>query len=317
MDKQMRILPEVMEKYFEDIMKTALAISVIRTKPKHISGKVYAQVLNSKLTGNAEQWKLKFQGLEVELLSVKEELIKAKLKNNAFSNNTEDTYTADIEISECLTPPSSSESKFEERQCGDLGDRHANFLKSLLKERIHENGFAETCIPECCVDSLIGILDMDPKGSQPVETVLNFADEIILAVMNHEICSSNLNLTKYSKLIIRLASHKKIIKLILSKLTEQLVAFSETLRVISQDPMALQENLEKYKSIYYILWCIESILLKAKDSDSLDSVSKTLLATLEDSVLHLSKTFPLFTCYVWRIGGLISHISTENMDVEP
>ena len=42
------------------------------------------------------------------------------------------------------------------------------------------------------------------------------------------------------------------------------------------------------------------------------------MSTLEDTVLHLSKSFPLFTCYIWRIGGLISAYNLEeNMDVEP
>lgn len=118
--------------------------------------------------------------------------------------------------------------------------------------------------------------------------------------------------------------------------------------------MKLQEHLDEFNSIYYILRCIENILLRSKQDNSLKEskikkitvscltamsfgtkvekwqpwmlifsvflphlVSKSLMATLEDSVLHLSKTFPLFTCYVWRIGGIISSCGNEkNMDLE-
>ena len=35
------------------------AVSIIRTKPQHMSGKVYAQVLNTKLTGSEKHWRSK------------------------------------------------------------------------------------------------------------------------------------------------------------------------------------------------------------------------------------------------------------------
>lgn len=42
------------------------------------------------------------------------------------------------------------------------------------------------------------------------------------------------SLEKYSKLLVRLASHRKITKLVVSMLAEQLVAFSSILRDISE-----------------------------------------------------------------------------------
>ena len=42
------------------------------------------------------------------------------------------------------------------------------------------------------------------------------------------------------------------------------------------EPMTLQGHLDQFNSIYYILWCIENILLKSKQDESLRS-SKDLI----------------------------------------
>ena len=48
-----------MTKYDQTCICIVQAVSIVRTKPLHMSGKVYAQVLDTQLTGNEKHWRSK------------------------------------------------------------------------------------------------------------------------------------------------------------------------------------------------------------------------------------------------------------------
>lgn len=346
------------ETYYSDILKIALAFAVIRTKPEHMTAKVYSQLIASKLIKDEIKWRSKAKTLEEELLLVKEELFQVKLSlHNLPQTTTEETYTSipvqdvtsEVESSsmECLTPPCSSESNSTEKHTKSQ-NRHIEFLKSIvalrdapetaemlansdmcasitstvlqavsvLRDSVNDQCFIETHIPECCVDALLGVLDMEipnTGSSKVTKKVLEYVEGMIQATMNHKVDENDVPQEKYSKLLVRLACHEKTTELVLSKLINVLKDFSKTLRVVSQEPTKLGDNLGKYKNIYHILCSIENILTQRLEYGLTEAVSISLMESLEDSVLHLSKTFPLFTHWVWRIGGLLSRTNKREM----
>ena len=56
-------------KYDQACIFIVQAVSIVRTKPQHMSGKVYAQVLNTQLTGNEKHWRSKVMSWKSEFLS--------------------------------------------------------------------------------------------------------------------------------------------------------------------------------------------------------------------------------------------------------
>lgn len=341
------------ESHYFNILRIALAIAIIRTKPEHMTATVYTQLKSSKLIENEKSWKLKAEKLQKELLLVQEELLQVKFSVHNLPLSTPEEASPSIKsphgsgepelnTMDCLTPPCSSESTSSEHHNTTVArNKHTAFLRSIialreapqtaamlenddlclfftstvlqavsvLRESIHDECFVETSIPECCVTSLLGVLDMripSPNASEVTDKVLDFAEEIIQATINCEPDENNALQEKYSKLISRLACHNKTTDLILSKLVDELKRFSVMLRAISQEPVMLAEKLGKYRSIYYILWCIENILSQTLEYGFTESVSSSIMESLEDSVLHLTKTFPLFAHWVWRIGRLLS-----------
>uniref|UniRef100_A0A3Q1G9N2 Meiosis-specific, MEI4 homolog (S. cerevisiae) n=1 Tax=Acanthochromis polyacanthus TaxID=80966 RepID=A0A3Q1G9N2_9TELE len=69
-----------------DASKVALAVAIIKNKPAGMSGRAYAEALACKLKSQDESWKKKAQGLQQEVLRLRQEMLITKVTSNAKSN---------------------------------------------------------------------------------------------------------------------------------------------------------------------------------------------------------------------------------------
>uniref|UniRef100_A0A3B4ZEX7 Uncharacterized protein n=1 Tax=Stegastes partitus TaxID=144197 RepID=A0A3B4ZEX7_9TELE len=66
--------------------KVALAVAVIKNKPPGMSGRAYAEALACKLKSQDESWKEKAQGLQQEVLRLRQEMLIARATSNTKSS---------------------------------------------------------------------------------------------------------------------------------------------------------------------------------------------------------------------------------------
>lgn len=70
--------------------KVALAVAIIKSKPQGMSGREYAEALAGKLRSQDESWKKKAQGLQQEVLRLRQEMLITRVTSNTKSS-TENT----------------------------------------------------------------------------------------------------------------------------------------------------------------------------------------------------------------------------------
>lgn len=63
-------------------VKMALAVAIIKSKPRGVSGREFVETLASRLKNQDEKWKEKAEGLEEEVLRLRQELLLFKLKKS-------------------------------------------------------------------------------------------------------------------------------------------------------------------------------------------------------------------------------------------
>ncbi|XP_042359792.1 meiosis-specific protein MEI4 [Plectropomus leopardus] len=66
--------------------KVALAVAIIKNKPSGMSGREYLEALACKLKSQDESWKEKAQGLQQEVLRLRQELLITRMTSNTKSN---------------------------------------------------------------------------------------------------------------------------------------------------------------------------------------------------------------------------------------
>lgn len=65
----------------------ALAVAIIKSRPQGVSGREYAEALSCKLRSQDESWKEKAQGLQQEVLRLRQEVLIARVTSNAKSSS--------------------------------------------------------------------------------------------------------------------------------------------------------------------------------------------------------------------------------------
>lgn len=67
--------------------KVALAVAIIKSKPQGMSGREYAEALGCKLRSQDESWKEKAQGLQQEVLRLRQEMLITRVTSNMKSSS--------------------------------------------------------------------------------------------------------------------------------------------------------------------------------------------------------------------------------------
>ncbi|XP_055495450.1 meiosis-specific protein MEI4 isoform X1 [Leucoraja erinacea] len=76
-------------------------------------------------------------------------------------------------------------------------------------------------------------------------------------------------------------------------------------------------DVSSFENIFYLFWILEQILQQRKPAGSGAAAENVmelerLQQRLDQTVLHLSSDFPLFTMYLWRLAGLFTVTSQQN-----
>ncbi|XP_040839094.1 meiosis-specific protein MEI4 [Ochotona curzoniae] len=104
---------------------------------------------------------------------------------------------------------------------------------------------------------------------------------------------------------------KSIISLLLSEVNH----FADDLVAINQAQSSYDAT--HYENIFSLFWVLEQLLQKKIEEANTSSTGhneeeiKKFLNKQDEIIFQLSDTFPLFTCYLWRIGILLNSAEAE------
>ncbi|XP_056674493.1 meiosis-specific protein MEI4 isoform X2 [Monodelphis domestica] len=334
--------------------KLALALAIIRSKPPNRNSREYTEHLAKMLSGQDGEWRSKVEALETEVLQLRQKLLLSKIcpipqVNNRnptkplpskelespedISNQLEDSG-CDV-LSETRTDPSELSQNIEEsfissseislyqppivkNHCA-LHEKtlssHLQFLQHVLElKNLTESGSLKTDLNK-----------YESDCSTVSDSVFRLLDGLIAFYSNPKLPFSNF-LTEAVCILTSLIDDCNLSNHILKKCFKKLEEFEKTLvQVILKSTninrVQSRYDLSCYENIFSLFWVLEQLLQEGtKNSNNMPSKgpieqeTKKFLEQLDQTILHLSDEFPLFTLYIWRVGVLLN--STEIRTVE-
>ncbi|XP_043859370.1 meiosis-specific protein MEI4 [Dromiciops gliroides] len=107
---------------------------------------------------------------------------------------------------------------------------------------------------------------------------------------------------------------KPVISLLLSEVNN----FTDNLRNMYQ--VQAGYDVTWYENIFSLLWVLEQLLQDGTEESTIPSIdlaeqeTKKFLEQLDQTILHLSDAFPLFTLYIWRVGVLLNSAQIRTVE---
>uniref|UniRef100_A0A667YZW8 Meiosis-specific, MEI4 homolog (S. cerevisiae) n=1 Tax=Myripristis murdjan TaxID=586833 RepID=A0A667YZW8_9TELE len=272
--------------------RLALAVAVIKNKPPGQSGREHAEALAGQLRSLDEGWRSRAQGLQQEVLRLRQELLLAKMTPSTRSTREAELVILRINLSMLL---------------------HMQFLQSLCGLRWAEgkDGGLEAAwlssdehAGSVLVDSVCQLLDSvvaacrDAPPLPPSALLLQACQ--VAARASDLCCSQNQPSAKIlKKLKIVKSQYSQPQLQVEEKLTECLIILGTS--GLSKS-FLIRQVLSQISGLADQLW-------KACQKSEVPE-QEAFLGQLEHHILHLSNEFPLFALYMWRIGGLLSTSAT-------
>ncbi|XP_012586362.1 PREDICTED: meiosis-specific protein MEI4-like [Condylura cristata] len=118
-----------------------------------------------------------------------------------------------------------------------------------------------------------------------------------------------------SQNLVTLGSCSLLRKSIISLLLSEVNSFADDLTTFIQ--VQTSYDVARYENIFSLFWILEQLLLKEtkegnnSDTRQNDQEIKKFLHKHDEIISQLSDTFPLFTCYLWRLGILLNSEGPE------
>ncbi|XP_023400067.2 meiosis-specific protein MEI4 [Loxodonta africana] len=121
-----------------------------------------------------------------------------------------------------------------------------------------------------------------------------------------------------SQSLVTLGSCSLLRKSIVSLLLSEVNSFAGDLEAITQ--VQASYDVIRYENIFFLFWVLEQLLQKETEEGNTSSIRhddqeiKKFLQKHDQTIFHLSDTFPLFTFYLWRLGILFNSAEIETVE---
>uniref|UniRef100_A0A8C1KZD5 Meiosis-specific, MEI4 homolog (S. cerevisiae) n=1 Tax=Cyprinus carpio TaxID=7962 RepID=A0A8C1KZD5_CYPCA len=309
--------------WYMRVSKLAVAVAVIKISPSG-GARQFAESLADRLRLQDEGWRSKARSLHEELLRLRQELLLTRLKG------------------QCLppTPPNSQNFPLQDRKWRQDHRllKHMQFLHCLSGLR----GGCESSLfhdGDVVWDSVVQLLDsvvevfrqanvgqpldhpeqllhatqvvaqtLSRGGAQRGCSVQHFSkvDDLLkemtnLLLNNHQLNSFSVH-GVLSECLLALGGSPAVRTAFVQLLMSQIIQLAQQLWDTcerSREEQHHQLDWIRYENSFYVFWLLEYL---AQDIDY--NVNKELVIQLETKAFPLADEFPLFSLYMWRIGGL-------------
>nr|XP_020475113.1 meiosis-specific protein MEI4 isoform X3 [Monopterus albus] len=331
-------------KWFLMRAQLALAVAVIKSTPPGASGREHAEALSRELKSQDESWKQKAQGLQQEVLRLRQEMLIIRVTSEAKSsavaadhdttvdNVSEDLFgsgsvvhSADLQLlSDSETPelferdpqPAIASPQppvpcsFPARPWGKPVAPHVHFLQSLCAlHRVAGNGRG--------LDALWFSPDGDTR-SVLVDSVCQLLDSVVTACRDPPPlgpCDFVQQACQVAAQAMDLICSRRLASVELMRCVEESLKELTGMLLHSNQSSGGQEDsrldgfpLDQYQNSCHLFWVLEELLQKSKVPCRVEVGSEQMgfLRHVEQRLFLLSDEFPLFSIYMWRIGGLLT-----------
>nr|XP_046228884.1 meiosis-specific protein MEI4 isoform X3 [Scatophagus argus] len=293
--------------------KVALAVAIVKNKPSGLSSRQFTEVLASKLKSHDEGWKEKAQELQQEVLRLRQEVLITRVTSSTRSRTEEAAHDDPVD--------NASQDLFDSETPGLLSRDpqpavsapqppvpcslpHVRFLQLLCGLHrgleplwFHPKGDGGSVL----VDSVCQLLDSvvaacrDPPRLGPRDLILQGCQ---VAARSMELfCSQRPPSVEFMRRV----------EESLRELTGTLLHRNQL--STGQESSGLDKfPVDQYQNSCYLFWVLEKLLQSSEVPCKVKVGSELsgFLNHLEQRVFLLSDEFPLFSIYMWRIGGLLS-----------
>ncbi|KAL4233533.1 Meiosis-specific protein mei4 [Mactra antiquata] len=315
--------------------KVAVAIALLRSKPIGISGEEYTRQLAEKYISTDLNWKHQYEQAESEILHLKQKL---HILNTTRDVNHGGIEMPELlaESSQKLFPtPPSSGSMNQPKRIKHTEDVQSTLtqnteflhhvmnlitfshkasvdknLQAVAQEsvfnslRVLQNHFGKNTISwalqKGCVEGIVNLTEVAETSLQ-----IDLKDKVTDLCGNiiHTLMSLKDNTYKSQEncveTLFMLGKCKSIEQVLVDKLIVAIKKHSGDLKQCTQQKTSLDAN--RFCNSYYLLKACELCLTRDR-IDRMTASDKTLTCErLQDSLLHISDSFPLYAHLIWRI----------------
>ncbi|XP_072498753.1 meiosis-specific protein MEI4 isoform X2 [Notamacropus eugenii] len=271
-----------------------------------------------------------------------------------LSQNVEESFPSSSEISVYRLPIAKSHCAFQEKTLSSHLQflQHVLELKNLTESgslKTDLNKFESDC--STVSDSVFRLLDgliifySDPK--LPFSNFLTEAVCILTRLIddcnlsNHilkkcfkkleefektlvQVILRNSNINRFqvqhciSYSLVMLGKCSFLRKPVISLLLSEVNNFSEELRNMNQ--VQAGYDVTHYENIFSVFWVLEQLLQNGTEDILMPGIgpeeqeTKKFLEQLDQTILHLSDEFPLFTLYIWRVGVFLNSAQIRTVE---
>ncbi|XP_072498754.1 meiosis-specific protein MEI4 isoform X3 [Notamacropus eugenii] len=227
-----------------------------------------------------------------------------------LSQNVEESFPSSSEISVYRLPIAKSHCAFQEKTLSS----HLQFLQHVLElKNLTESGSLKTDLNK-----------FESDCSTVSDSVFRLLDGLIIFYSDPKLPFSNF-LTEAVCILTRLIDDCNLSNHILKKCFKKLEEFEKTLvQVILRNSninrVQAGYDVTHYENIFSVFWVLEQLLQNGTEDILMPGIgpeeqeTKKFLEQLDQTILHLSDEFPLFTLYIWRVGVFLNSAQIRTVE---
>ncbi|XP_078012897.1 meiosis-specific protein MEI4 [Phascolarctos cinereus] len=271
-----------------------------------------------------------------------------------LSQNVEESFTSSSEISVCQLPIVKSHCAFQEKTLSSHLQflQHVLELKNLTQSgnlKTDLNKFESDCstVSDSVFRLLDGLISFYSDSKLPFSNFLTEAVSILTRLIddcnlsNHILKKCFKKLEEFEKTLVQVILRNSSInrfqvqhyisnslvilgkcsflrKPVISLLLSQVNNFTDELRNMHQ--VQAEYDVTCYENMFSLFWVLEQLLQDGTEDNIMASIdpaeqeTKKFLEQLDQTILHLSDEFPLFTLYIWRVGVLLNSAQIRTVE---
>ncbi|XP_041832502.1 meiosis-specific protein MEI4 isoform X4 [Melanotaenia boesemani] len=310
--------------------KVSVAVVIIKNRPAGMSGREFAEALASRLRVQDRGWKDKAEALQQEVLRLQQEMLITRATTDMRITEVAEIDNADDDMSQDLFGPGSSVYSAELQPDGESETPKDLLTAPELPPRLLPSPFPHVCFLQslCALHRVEGnrrgleALWFSPDGdmvSVLVDTVCQLLDPVVAACRDPPALGPPdlvLQACQVAARAMELFCSQRMPSVELVRRVEEALRELTQMLLYSHQPGQVQGSsgldqfpVHQYQNSCHLFWILEKLLQKSEvDGCRLEAMSEQmdLLSQLEQHVFLLSEEFPLFSIYMWRIGGLLT-----------
>ncbi|CAH3027804.1 unnamed protein product, partial [Porites evermanni] len=303
--------------YLHQYVKIALAVAIIKRKPKDVTTKLYIEDLLKILQIQDGNRNRKVVELDKRLLEGQRDLMsivlskpELELESSHADARKECASVTLSNVERCMHLLKNAPFHHEGSENPMLFLEDGSVLKSTLLGALEFLTMAtlqsKEALPvpkqmyQACIIKLEGLSSIVDDYSKIKSRVEQMVDSLLHYLLQLRSPSPCEEAEDVKDILLSVGSSPLFRDVCLFRLTQQVSGFASTLRPVAKGEEEFSTKVSKYNNICHVLFVLEQILRDASINPSLKTVQE-IHHQLNSALLHISQAFPVFSHFLWRL----------------